>query len=90
MPALSAALCMLNSLIWHDSKDNPILLVWPRRDVALAKEYHEAENQELKKIDWSRQRAKTRKQYSKPLSVLKLEFALRRIVSNCKRHWIGH
>lgn len=56
----------------------------------LSKEYHEAAQQELKKVDWSRQRAKTRKQYSKPLSVLKLEFALRRIVSNCKRHLIGH
>lgn len=56
----------------------------------LSKEYHEAAQQELKKVDWSRQQAKTRKQYSKPLSVLRLEFALRRIVSNCKRHLIGH
>ena len=56
----------------------------------LSKEYHEAAKQELEKVDWSRQHAKTRKQYSKPLSVLRLEFALRRIVSNCKRHWIGH
>lgn len=56
----------------------------------LSKEYHEAAQQELKKVDWSRQRAKTRKQYSKPLSVLRLEFALRRIASNCKRHLIGH
>lgn len=56
----------------------------------LSKEYHEVAKQELKKVDWSRQRAKTRKQYSKPLSVLRLEFALRRIASNCKRHWIGH
>lgn len=56
----------------------------------LSKEYHEAAQQELKKVDWSRQQAKTRKQYSKPLSVLRLEFALRRIASNCKRHLIGH
>lgn len=56
----------------------------------LSKEYHEAAQQELKKVDWSRQHAKTRKQYSKPLSVLRLEFALRRIASNCKRHLIGH
>ena len=56
----------------------------------LSKEYHEAAKQELKKVDWSRQHAKTRKQYSKPLSVLRLEFALRRIASNCKRHLIGH
>ena len=56
----------------------------------LSRKYHEAAKQELKKVDWSRQHAKTRKQYSKPLSVLRLEFALRRIVSNCKRHLIGH
>lgn len=56
----------------------------------LSKEYHEAAKQELKKVDWSRQPERTRKQYSKPLSVLRLEFALRRIVSNCKRHLIGH
>lgn len=56
----------------------------------LSKEYHEVAKQELKKVDWSRQPEKTRKQYSKPLSVLRLEFALRRIVSNCKRHLIGH
>lgn len=56
----------------------------------LSRKYHEAAKQELKKVDWSRQQAKTRKQYSKPLSVLRLEFALRRIASNCKRHLIGH
>lgn len=56
----------------------------------LSRKYHEAAKQELKKVDWSRQPEKTRKQYSKPLSVLRLEFALRRIVSNCKRHLIGH
>lgn len=56
----------------------------------LSRKYHEAAKRELKKVDWSRQHAKTRKQYSKPLSVLRLEFALRRIVSNCKRHLIGH
>lgn len=51
----------------------------------LSKEYHEEAKQELEKVDWSRQLEKTRKQYSKPLSVLRLEFALRRIASNCKR-----
>lgn len=56
----------------------------------LSKEYHEAAKQELEKVDWSRQPERTRKQYSKPLSVLRLEFALRRIASNCKRHLIGH
>jgi len=56
----------------------------------LSKEYHEAAKQELEKVDWSRQPERTRKQYSKPLSVLRLGFALRRIASNCKRHWIGH
>lgn len=56
----------------------------------LSRKYHEAAKQELKKVDWSRQPEKTRKQYSKPLSVLRLEFALRRIASNCKRHLIGH
>lgn len=51
----------------------------------LSKEYHEAARQELAKVDWSRQPAKTRKQYSKPIAVLRLEFALRRIASNCKQ-----
>ena len=51
----------------------------------LSRKYHEVAKQELKKVDWSRQPEKTRKQYSKPLSVLRLEFALRRLASNCKR-----
>lgn len=51
----------------------------------LSKEYHEAARQELEKVNWSRQPAKTRKQYSQPLAVLRMEFALRRIASNCKR-----
>ena len=51
----------------------------------LSKEYHEEAKQELEKVDWSRQPEKTRKQYSKPVAVLRLEFALRRIASNCKR-----
>lgn len=56
----------------------------------LSKEYHEAAKQELKKVDWSKQPEKTRKQYSKPLSVLRLEFALRRIASNCKKRLTDH
>ena len=51
----------------------------------LSKEYHEAARQELKKVDWCRQPEKTRKRYLKPVAVLRLEFALRRIASNCKR-----
>lgn len=56
----------------------------------LSKEYHEVAKQELKKVEWSRQPEKTRKQYSKPLSVLRLEFALRRIASNCRRRLTNH
>lgn len=51
----------------------------------LSKEYHEAAKRELEKVDWNRQPAKTRKQYSKQIAVLRLEFALRQIASNCKR-----
>ncbi len=51
----------------------------------LSKEYHEAARQELAKVDWSSQPSKTRKQYSQPLAVLRMEFALRRIASNCKQ-----
>ena len=84
----------LKRFLWNDDKMIPrtIHYCWFGRDEMspLAKEYHEEAKQELKKVDWSRQHAKTRKQYSKPLSVLRLEFALRRIASNCKRHLIGH
>jgi len=42
----------------------------------LSKEYHEEAKQELEKVDWSRQLEKTRKQYSKPVAVLRLEYRL--------------
>ena len=51
----------------------------------LAKEYHEEAKQELKKVDWSRQPKKTRKQYLKLVAVLRLEFALRLLAFNSKR-----
>lgn len=50
----------------------------------LSKEYYDAARQELAKVDWSRQRVKTRKQYSKPIAVLRLENRLLKTAARIK------
>lgn len=79
----------LKRFLWNDDKMIPRTIHYCRFDRGemspLAKGYHEAAKQELKKVDWSRQPEKTRKQCSKPLFALRLEFALRLLAFNCKR-----
>lgn len=40
------------------------------------REYHEAAKQELKKVDWSRQSPKTKREYKRPVGLLRLKFKL--------------
>lgn len=44
----------------------------------LSKEYHEAAKQELEKVDWKGQPEKVRKQYEKPLALLRIEERIKR------------
>lgn len=50
----------------------------------LSKEYHEAAKRELEKVDWNMQPQKTRKQYSKPIAVLRLENRLLKTAARIK------
>ena len=45
----------------------------------LSREYHDVAAQELRKVDWKMQPLKTQKQYKKPLTVLRFNYALRKI-----------
>lgn len=51
----------------------------------LSREYHEAAKKELEKVDWSKQPEKTSKRYEKQITLLRLEYTLRRLASNCKQ-----
>lgn len=44
----------------------------------LSKVYHEAAKQELEKVDWKRQPEKVKKQYEKPLALLRVEERIKR------------
>lgn len=46
--------------------------------------YHEVAQSELKKVDWSKQSGRIQRQYKRPLSLLRMEFAFRRFGSRCK------
>jgi GT2 family glycosyltransferase len=55
----------------------------------LSKEYHEAAKQELAKVDWSRQPAGIKREYKRPIGLLKLKYALMRIGSIIKQKLIS-
>ena len=50
----------------------------------LSKEFHDVAQKELDKVDWEKQSNKERKQYHKPLSLLRLAQAMKRIGSSIK------
>lgn len=51
----------------------------------VSKDYHKAAKQELEKVDWKRQSEKVRTQYQKPLAMLRLQYALRKMFSQLKQ-----
>ncbi len=54
----------------------------------LTKDYHEAARKELGKVDWSRQSEKVRKEYKKPLPLLRLKYSIMKIGANVKQKLI--
>lgn len=54
----------------------------------LSKEYHNAAQAELSKVDWSRQSLKVRKEYSKPLVLLRVKRRFLSIAATIKRRLI--
>ncbi len=56
----------------------------------LTKQYHDAAQQELDKVDWSLQPAKTRRLYQKPISYLKLRNRFLKLGSKLKQFLIKH
>ena len=55
----------------------------------ISKEYHDAAKQELAKVDWSRQPEKIRREYKRPIGLLKLKQSLLKIGSIIKRTLIS-
>lgn len=53
----------------------------------LTKEYHDAAKKELEKVDWGKQPERTRKQYRRPLFVLRAEYEFRKSGSMGKQ-WL--
>jgi len=53
----------------------------------LSRDYHEVAVQELAKVDWKMQSEKTRKQYQRPLFVLRAEYRIRKMGSIGKQ-WL--
>ena len=51
----------------------------------VSKDYHKAAKQELEKVDWERQSEKVRTQYQKSLAMLRLQYALRKLLSQLKQ-----
>ena len=56
----------------------------------LSKEYRETAKKELDKVDWSSQDAKTRRQYSQPIALLKAKMAFRKCGSAVKQWILRH
>lgn len=56
----------------------------------ISKEYHEAAKPELRKVDWSRQPTKTKREYNCPIGLLRLKYKLMKIGSNIKQILIGY
>lgn len=56
----------------------------------LTKQYHDAAQQELDKVDWSHQPAKIRRLYQKPISYLKLRYHFLKLGSKLKQFLIKH
>lgn len=50
----------------------------------VSKAYHEAAKKELEKVDWSRQPSQIQRQYRRPLSLLRMEFAVKKWGSQVK------
>jgi glycosyltransferase involved in cell wall biosynthesis len=55
----------------------------------LSKEYHEAAQRELAKVDWSKQPAGIKREYKRPIGLLKLKYTLMRIGSIIKHKLIS-
>lgn len=56
----------------------------------ISKEYHEAAKQELAKVDWSRQPTKIKREYKRPIGLLRLKMMLMKIGSNIKQKQISY
>lgn len=74
------------SVAWHalldKSRVSGLLDYW------LSDEYHDAAAEELKKVDWSKQQKSAKKQYEKPIWVLKMKRRFMQIGSYCKQKFI--
>jgi hypothetical protein len=57
-------------------------------DYWLSDEYHEAAAAELAKVDWSKQPRSAKRQYEKPIWVLKMKRRFMQIGSYCKQKFI--
>lgn len=53
----------------------------------LSKEYHDTAKKELKKVDWGKQHEKVRRQYQRPLVVLRAEYKVKKLGSAGKQ-WL--
>lgn len=53
----------------------------------LSKEYHDTAKKELKKVDWGKQHKKVRRQYQRPLVVLRAEYKVKKLGSAGKQ-WL--
>lgn len=57
-------------------------------DYWLSNEYHDAANDELQKVDWSKQPKSVKALYSKPIWLLKVERRVKQVGSYCKQRLI--
>ena len=74
------------SVAWHALLDK--LRVSGLLDYWLSDEYHAAAAVELEKVDWSKQQKSAKKQYEKPIWVLKMKRRFMQIGSYCKQKFI--
>jgi mRNA-degrading endonuclease HigB of HigAB toxin-antitoxin module len=54
----------------------------------LSEEYHDAAEEELKKVDWSKQPKNAKRQYEKPIWMQKVKRWIMRVGSYCKQRLI--
>jgi glycosyltransferase involved in cell wall biosynthesis len=55
----------------------------------LSKKYHEVAKKEMDKVDWSRQSRQVKKQYKRPLPLLRIEYALKKLGSQIKMKFLS-
>ena len=52
----------------------------------ISREFHNAAEQELAKVDWEKQPRKIRKKYDKPIVLLRMEYKMKKLGSKIKQH----